>query len=130
HSIGPDLSCSAVDTSCCRCFRPPWSRAVGSAMMRFLRAMAPPRLCPDRSSPSLPISARLWDHLPTAGRARCLVAIFLPPFLLVIGVLPFWEDLRRRSGARATLGGINAAVVGLLIAAFYDPVWTRSEEHT
>ena len=44
--------------------------------------------------------------------------------LLVIGALPFWEDLRRRSGARAALGGINAAVVGLLIAAFYDPVWT------
>jgi chromate transporter len=58
------------------------------------------------------------------GALICLVAIFLPSFLLVIGVLPFWEDLRRRSGARAALGGINAAVVGLLIAAFYDPVWT------
>jgi chromate transporter len=58
------------------------------------------------------------------GALVCLVAIFLPSFLLVIGVLPFWEDLRRRSGARAALGGINAAVVGLLIAAFYDPVWT------
>ena len=58
------------------------------------------------------------------GALICLVAIFLPSFLLVIGTLPFWEDLRRRSGARAALGGINAAVVGLLIAAFYDPVWT------
>jgi chromate transporter len=58
------------------------------------------------------------------GALLCLVAIFLPSFLLVIGALPFWEDLRRRSGARAALGGINAAVVGLLIAAFYDPIWT------
>ena len=58
------------------------------------------------------------------GALVCLVAIFLPSFLLVIGVLPFWDDLRRRLSARAALGGINAAVVGLLIAAFYDPVWT------
>jgi chromate transporter len=58
------------------------------------------------------------------GALICLVAIFLPSFLLVLGVLPFWEDLRRRSGARAALAGVNAAVVGLLIAALYDPVWT------
>jgi chromate transporter len=58
------------------------------------------------------------------GAVICLVAIFLPSFLLVLGALPFWEDLRRRSGARAALAGVNAAVVGLLIAAFYDPIWT------
>jgi chromate transporter len=58
------------------------------------------------------------------GALLCLVAIFLPSFLLVLGALPFWEDLRRRSGARAALAGVNAAVVGLLIAAFYDPIWT------
>ena len=51
------------------------------------------------------------------------MAIFLPSFLLVLGALPFWEDLRRRSGARAALAGVNAAVIGLLIAAFYDPIW-------
>jgi chromate transporter len=56
--------------------------------------------------------------------ALCLVAIFLPSFLLVIGVLPFWDDLRQRRATQATLRGINAAVVGLLIAAFYNPVWT------
>ena len=54
----------------------------------------------------------------------CLVAIFLPSFLLVIGVLPFWEDLRRESWMQSALRGINAAVVGLLLAALYDPVWT------
>ena len=56
--------------------------------------------------------------------ALCLVAIFLPSFLLVIGVMPFWDGLRRRIATRAMLRGINAAVVGLLLAAFYNPVWT------
>jgi chromate transporter len=54
----------------------------------------------------------------------CLVAIFLPSFLLVVGILPFWEGLRRRQMAQAVLRGVNAAVVGLLLAAFYNPVWT------
>jgi chromate transporter len=54
----------------------------------------------------------------------CLVAVFLPSFLLVIGILPFWETLRRRTAIQAALRGVNAAVVGLLLAAFYDPVWT------
>jgi chromate transporter len=58
--------------------------------------------------------------------AVCLVAIFLPSFLLVIGILPFWESLRRRPTAQAVLRGVNAAVVGLLLAAFYTPVWTSA----
>ena len=58
------------------------------------------------------------------GAGICLVAIFLPSFLLVIGALPFWEDLRRRVAAQAMLRGVNAAVVGLLLAALYNPVWT------
>jgi chromate transporter len=58
------------------------------------------------------------------GAALCLVAVFLPSFLLVIGTLPFWDALRRRPLAQATLRGVNAAVVGLLIAALYNPVWT------
>jgi chromate transporter len=58
------------------------------------------------------------------GATLCLVAVFLPSFLLVIGALPFWEDLRRRPGAQAALRGVNAAVVGLLLAALYHPVWT------
>lgn len=59
-----------------------------------------------------------------AGAALCLVAIFLPSFLLVIGMLPFWDALRRRPQAQAALRGVNAAVVGLLLAALYNPVWT------
>jgi chromate transporter len=58
------------------------------------------------------------------GASICLVAVFLPSFLLVIGALPFWEALRQRPTAQAALRGVNAAVVGLLLAALYHPVWT------
>jgi chromate transporter len=58
------------------------------------------------------------------GAILCLVAMFLPAFLLVIGPLPFWDELRRRPAAQAALRGVNAAVVGLLLAALYNPVWT------
>jgi chromate transporter len=60
------------------------------------------------------------------GALVCLVAIFVPSFLLVVGALPFWEPLRRSAHAQAALAGVNAAVVGLLLAALYDPVWTSA----
>lgn len=60
------------------------------------------------------------------GAAIALCAIFLPSFLLVIGALPFWEQLRHQRQLKNALSGINAAVVGLLLAAFYDPVWTNA----
>ncbi|WP_312722666.1 chromate efflux transporter [Stutzerimonas kunmingensis] len=66
------------------------------------------------------------------GAAVCLVAVFAPSFLLVIGVLPFWERLRRNRRTQAALAAVNAAVVGLLLAALYDPVWTsgiKAPEH-
>src|SRR5262245_11183903 len=56
--------------------------------------------------------------------ALCLVAVFLPSFLLVIGALPFWNEIRSKAKAQAALQGVNAAVVGLLLAALYHPVWT------
>jgi len=58
------------------------------------------------------------------GGFLCLLAIFLPSFLLVTGILPFWEDLRKNPRIKKALVGVNAAVVGLLLSAFYDPVWT------
>ena len=61
-----------------------------------------------------------------AGAALALVAVFLPSFLLVVGALPFWDALRRRPDAQRALRGINAGVVGLLLAALYDPVWTSA----
>ena len=60
------------------------------------------------------------------GGMLCLFAIYLPSFLLVIGALPFWHGLRRRVGVQAALRGVNAAVVGLLLAALYQPVWTSA----
>ena len=56
----------------------------------------------------------------------CLVAVFLPSFLLVIGVTPFWEQLRHNRRTQAALAGINAGVVGLLLAALYQPMWSTT----
>ena len=61
-----------------------------------------------------------------AGAIICLVAVFLPGFLLLIGALPFWDAFRARPVAQAVMRGANAAVVGLLGAALYDPVWTSA----
>lgn len=60
------------------------------------------------------------------GAAICLLAIFLPSFLLVVGVLPFWNEVRKKPAIQAVLKGVNAAVVGLLLAALYSPVWTSA----
>jgi chromate transporter len=60
------------------------------------------------------------------GGVLCLIAIYLPSFLLLLGVLPHWDALRRRADVRAALKGVNAAVVGLLLAALYTPVWTSA----
>ncbi len=65
-----------------------------------------------------------------AGAGIALVAIFLPGLLLLTGALPFWDALRRRPAAQAGLRGINAAVVGVLGAALYTPVWTSSVRGT
>jgi chromate transporter len=60
------------------------------------------------------------------GAGLGLIGIFLPGLLILIGTLPFWETFRRRAGAQAVMRGVNAAVVGLLGAALYNPVWTSS----
>jgi chromate transporter len=60
------------------------------------------------------------------GGLALLVLIFLPAFLLVFGVLPFWDTLRQRDGVQSAMAGVNAAVVGILLAALYDPVWTSA----
>jgi len=66
----------------------------------------------------------------STGAALGLIGIFLPGMLILIGTLPFWETFRVRAGARAAMGGINAAVVGILGGAFYDPVWTSTIKTT
>lgn len=64
------------------------------------------------------------------GAGIALVAIFLPAFLLIAGILPFWEVLRRYEAMQRAMLGINAAVVGLLLSAFYNPVWTSAIRNT
>lgn len=60
------------------------------------------------------------------GALLATVAIFLPGFLLVAGALPFWNHLRQNRALQGALAGMNAAVVGILFAALYDPIWTTS----
>jgi len=60
------------------------------------------------------------------GAGIALVAVFLPGLLLIYGMLPFWDQLRGRKGAQAAMRGANAAVVGILAMALYDPVWTSA----
>jgi chromate transporter len=64
------------------------------------------------------------------GAAIATIAIFLPAFLLIVATAPFWEQLRRYTAVRRAMLGINAAVVGLLLAAFYNPVFTGAIKNT
>lgn len=66
----------------------------------------------------------VMDGLP--GAALGLAGIFLPGMLALLAALPFWADLQTRAGARAAMRGANAAVVGILAAALYNPVWTSA----
>jgi len=61
-----------------------------------------------------------------AGGLLAIVAVFLPSFLLLGATLPYWDALRSRDRIRAALSGVNAAVVGLLLAVLFTPVWTSS----
>lgn len=81
--------------------------------------------------PMFSIAAYLGARLPgsgggVVGASVALVAIFLPGFLLVAGALPLWRAVAGRAGAARPIAGVNAAVVGLLAAALYDPVWTSA----
>ena len=60
------------------------------------------------------------------GGMALLAVIFMPALLVLIGALPFWESLRHRAGIQTVMAGINAGVVGILISALYDPVWTSA----
>lgn len=60
------------------------------------------------------------------GGLFATAAIFLPAFLLIVGVLPFWDALRTNQKVKGAIMGVNAAVLGILISAFYMPIWTSS----
>jgi chromate transporter len=73
------------------------------------------------------LGAVMQGPLPAwAGGLAMLAVIFVPAFLLVVGALPFWDALRQRDAVQAAMAGVNAAVVGILLAALYDPVWTSA----
>lgn len=61
-----------------------------------------------------------------AGGLFFLLLVFLPGFLIVVGALPFWDRLRQQQALRNTMAGVNAGVVGILLSAFYDPVFTTA----
>ncbi len=65
-----------------------------------------------------------WPLHGWRGGLALLAAIFTPAFLILAGVLPFWARLRHRRDVQATMAGINAGVVGILLSALYNPVWT------
>ena len=109
------------------CSRPWWSPAGVSADAFLWRAMVPAQAVP---GPLFTFAAFLGAAMAPgwAGAGLALLAIlgiFLPAFLLVAGALPWWAPLRQRSWARV-LAGVNAAVVGLLLAALYQPVATSA----
>ena len=60
------------------------------------------------------------------GGLFATAAIFLPAFLLIVGAVPFWDSLRSNRKVKGAIMGVNAAVVGILISAFYTPIWTSS----
>lgn len=60
------------------------------------------------------------------GAVIATISIFLPSLLLVAGVFPFWDSIRKKEGVQGTLAGINACVVGILLSAFYNPIWVSS----
>ncbi len=81
--------------------------------------------------PMFSLAAYLGARMPGAvggllGASLALTAIFLPGFLLLSGILPLWQFLARYTAAAQVIAGVNAAVVGLLGAALYDPVWTSA----
>nr|WP_250114171.1 chromate transporter [Escherichia coli] len=118
---------SAVVTLCCHYCKPKWCPGWVNNES-FLAGYGAAQAVP---GPLFTFAAFLGASMNTApsgwiGGIVCLLAIFAPSFLLVVGSMPFWERLRRNTGIQAALAGINAAVVGLLLAALYQPVWTSA----
>ncbi len=84
--------------------------------------------------PLFTFAAYLGASLPTStpwlAALLCLIAIFLPSFLLLAGVFPYWESLRTYPAIQNALAAVNASVVGILLAALYHPVWTAGIQNT
>ncbi len=127
-SIVPAHWFLAAAMSCYPFYRQRWSLVTGLSNGTFLAGYGMAQAVP---GPLFTFAAFLGAsmNLPPngwLGAALCLTSIFVPSFLLIFGVMPFWEQLRNSVHTQAALAGINAAVVGLLLAALYRPVWTSA----
>ena len=127
-SIAPARWCSAAAMSCCRCCATRWCRAGGSADDRFLAGYGFAQAIP---GPLFTFSAYLGGAVAPAGMAGAWAAValafmFLPGLLLAVAGVTLWAWLGRHPAARAALAGVNAAVVGVLGAALYDPIWVSA----
>ena len=126
RSIVPARWCSAAAMWCSRCCRLRRAR-VGDAE-QFLAGYGAAQAVP---GPLFAFAAYL-GALAAPGAAGvvtaavALVAVFLPGLLLLVGVLPFWSAFRTRATAQSLMSGANAAVVGILVAALYDPVFVTA----
>jgi chromate transporter len=115
HVVLPLLKATVID--------PGWV-STSSFLSGYGAAQAVP-------GPLFTVSAYLGSviKVPPNGATGALIAllgIFLPGMLILLGTLPFWDEFRKRQGAQAVMRGVNAAVVGILAAALYDPVWTSA----
>jgi chromate transporter len=110
---------------------PHLSGAAGQAAIHGLKLVAVAVVAQAVPGPLFTLAAYLGARLPGAeggivGATVALIAIFLPGFLLIAGALPLWRSIGHTPVAARAVAGINAAVVGLLAAALYDPVWTSA----
>lgn len=118
---------SVVDMSSCRFFIRTLYQTGGSATSRSSQdAQRPKRYRGAVCLCSLHVVVMFPAMGGWLGGLNPLIAIFAPVLMLVIGTLPFWELLCQRDGVQRTMVGVNAAVVGVLGAALYDPVWTSA----
>jgi chromate transporter len=92
----------------------------------YLGAIALPDAIAISSAVAIPGAIAMPGASAVLGAAIALLGIFLPGMLLLMGVLPFWGRLREQQAARAAMAGANAAVVGILGAALYQPLWTSA----
>ena len=127
-SIAPAHWSLAAATWFFRCWKTPWLPAAGSISRAFLSGYGAAQALP---GPLFTFAAYLGAAIgsaadPIALAALALVAIFLPGLLLIVAVLPFWSSLRQRPMVQRCLRGVNAAVVGVLVAAFIRPVWSSA----
>ena len=127
-SIASARSCSAEDTSCFRCCKRRSCRSGWVDNEQFLAGYGAAQAVP---GPLFTFSAYLGAVMRpqpngVAGAALALLAIYVPSFLLLLGTLPSWGAMRTRPDVQAALRGINAAVIGLLVAVLYQTAWTNA----